>query len=106
MQITSRQSTSCQHLIQVGPNHQVWNGEPKICGYPRSCPPSIVNAVAGGFYALGFISLGANVIFHPRRGLGRRCAEGMDREAVCTVRAVKVSPPKLDIWEYVSTNVA
>jgi hypothetical protein len=31
---------------------------------------------------------------------------GMDFEARCTVRAVKVSLPKLDVWEYVAADVA
>jgi len=29
----------------------------------------------------------------------------MDLEARCTVRSVKVTLPKLDIWEYVAANV-
>ena len=31
---------------------------------------------------------------------------GMNREAPCTVRAVKVSLPKLDIYEYVRADIA
>ena len=31
---------------------------------------------------------------------------GMDLEARCVVRAVKVSLPKLDVWEYVAADVA
>ena len=31
--------------------------------------------------------------------------QGMNLEARCTVRAVKVTLPKLDIWEYVAANV-
>ena len=30
---------------------------------------------------------------------------GMNYEAPCTIRAVKVSLLKLDVWEYVSANV-
>jgi hypothetical protein len=30
---------------------------------------------------------------------------GMDSEARCKIRAVKVSLPKLDIWEYVAADV-
>ena len=30
---------------------------------------------------------------------------GMDFEARCTVRAVKVSLPKLDVWEYVAADI-
>lgn len=30
---------------------------------------------------------------------------GMNLEAQCTVRAVKVSLPKLDIWEYVAADI-
>jgi len=30
---------------------------------------------------------------------------GMNREAQCVVRAVKVSLPKLDVWEYVAADV-
>jgi hypothetical protein len=30
---------------------------------------------------------------------------GMDLEAQCVVRAVKVSLPKLDVWEYVAADV-
>ena len=30
---------------------------------------------------------------------------GMDLEAPCTIRAVKVSLPQLDIWEYVAADV-
>jgi hypothetical protein len=30
----------------------------------------------------------------------------MNLEAHCTVRAVKVSLPKLDVWEYVSADIA
>jgi len=30
---------------------------------------------------------------------------GMNREARCMVRAVKVSLPKLDVWEYVAADV-
>ena len=30
--------------------------------------------------------------------------EGMGREAECTVSAVKVSPPQLNIWEYVKCD--
>jgi len=31
---------------------------------------------------------------------------GMDLEAQCVVRAVKVSLPKLDVWEYVAADIA
>jgi len=31
--------------------------------------------------------------------------EGMNLQAPCTVRAVKVSLPKLDIWEYVAADM-
>ena len=31
--------------------------------------------------------------------------KGMNLEARCTVRAVKVSLPKLDIWEYVAADI-
>jgi hypothetical protein len=31
--------------------------------------------------------------------------KGMDLEAHCVVRAVKVSLPKLDTWEYVAADV-
>jgi hypothetical protein len=31
--------------------------------------------------------------------------KGMNLEAPCTVRAVKVSMPRLDIWEYVSADI-
>ena len=31
--------------------------------------------------------------------------EGMNLQAPCTVRAVKVSLPKLDIWEYVAADI-
>ena len=30
---------------------------------------------------------------------------GMDLEARCKIRAVKVSVPKLDVWEYVAADV-
>ena len=30
---------------------------------------------------------------------------GMHLEAQCTVRAVKVSLPKLDVWEYVAADI-
>jgi len=30
---------------------------------------------------------------------------GMDLEAQCVVRAVKVSLPKLDVWEYVKADI-
>jgi hypothetical protein len=30
---------------------------------------------------------------------------GKEREAQCVVRAVKVSLPKLDVWEYVSADI-
>ena len=32
--------------------------------------------------------------------------KGMDVEVSCTVRAVKVSLPQLDIWEYVRADIA
>ena len=32
--------------------------------------------------------------------------KGMDLEAQCVVRAVKVSLPKLDVWEYVKADIA
>ena len=31
---------------------------------------------------------------------------GMNLEARCMVRAVKVSIPKLDVWEYVAADIA
>jgi hypothetical protein len=31
--------------------------------------------------------------------------KGMNREAECTVSAVKVSLPELDIWEYVQCDI-
>jgi len=75
-------------------------------GFPIPAPCNSGTQVAGVFPFLsrGFVRIQMPVSVR-EAVLVQGVLRGMDLEAQCVVRAVKVSLPKLDVWEYVKADI-